>query len=335
MDLKIVSQISRSHSFTFSNISSLNGSQSQSLVDQQVSRLIKFIQSQRNAVIRKELEVLLPPIICHLFIEMLKGKEWRPAHDFLRKYACLVGTVVDVAQMRTNGSDPTLLMPQPIQFLPTQSQSSLANSNNFHRTKHLPQLLQLSLDESKLNMFRELISNLSCLRRLDDAKDNKIISNFRSCKYVARLANRTLSILNKHLAKHSHVLLIQILHLWFNMDLYELHDSVTGDGNVSSSSSSSSFDESPSSLTVNNFYNRKADRFTDPSFCDTHDKDIKQAHRSVDESFLVAASGAAVEEVMDCESNLKLKRLRDCLNRIDQKYHKPIRIFNINFTENR
>lgn len=324
MDLKIMSQISRSHSFTFSNISSLNGSQS--LVDQQVSRLIKFIQCQRSAIVRKELEVLLPPIVCHLFIEMLKGKEWKPAHDFLRKYACLVGSVAEVAQLRTNGTDPASLMPQPIQFLAIQPQSSsLANSTNFHRASKQPQLTQLPLDDTKLVMFRELISNLSCLRRLDDAKDNKLISNFRSCKYKTRLANRTLSILNKYLTKHGHVLLIQILHLWFNMDLYELHDP-TLDGNLSSSSSSS-LDDCPSN-SVNNYYRKSESRFTDPSFCDTHENDIK--HRSVEDGDFLASGGAD-----GCESDLKLKRLRDCLHRIDQKYHKPIRIFNVNFTENR
>jgi transcription initiation factor TFIID subunit 5 len=72
MELKIKSEISRTNSFTFSNISSLNGSQA--LVDQQVSKLIKFIQCQRNFKVRSELEMLLPPIVCHLFIEMLKGK---------------------------------------------------------------------------------------------------------------------------------------------------------------------------------------------------------------------------------------------------------------------
>jgi hypothetical protein len=267
------------------------------------------------------MELLLPPIVCHLFIEMLKGKEWKPAHDFLRKYSCLVGSVAEVPQTRTNGTDPASLMPQPIQFLAIQS-NSLANSTNLHRaSKQQPQLTQLPLDDTKLAMFRELISNLSCLRRLDDAKDNKLISNFRSCKYRTRLANRTLSILNNYLTKHGHVLLIQILHLWFNMDLYELHDA-TLDGNVSSSSSSSLDDCSPN----HNYYRKSESRFTDPSHCDTHENDIK--HRSAEDNFL--ASG-----VDECGSDLKLKRLRDCLHRIDQKYHKPIRIFNINFTDNR
>jgi hypothetical protein len=34
-------------------------------------------------------------------------------------------------------------------------------------------------------------------------------------------------------------------------------------------------------------------------------------------------------------SNLKLKRLHESLVRVNSKYHKPIRIFNINYTENR
>ena len=103
------------------------------------------------------------------------------------------------------------------------------------------------------------------------------------------------------------------------MDLYELN---ANDGNLSSSSTSSS------ECSSNNFYNRKSD----PSYCDTHDKDIKRDNRLVDDSNDFLVDGEVAEE---SESNLKLKRLRDCLHRIDQKYHKPIRIFNINFTENR
>lgn len=354
MDLKIKAEISRTNSFTFSNISSLNGSQS--LVDQQVSRLIKFIQCQRSSVVRKELEALMPPIICHLFIEMLKGKEWKPAHEFLRKYACLVGSVQDITQQRVNGSDPAQIAPQPIHFQPiiNSQQHPQQNSQHFNlrTSKQPPQLLQLGIDEHKLIMFRELIGNLSCIRRLEDVKD-KLICSFRSCKYKTRLANKTLALLNKYLSKHGHVLLIQILHLWFTMDLYELNDDLNADG--SSSSSSSSYEECPTN--VNSFNHptyRKADRFTDPSYCDTQEKDIKYSGGSANRTNAAAAptftsnddsndflsNNAACEDNnggAECgsSSNMKIKRLRECLHRIDQKYHKPIRIFNINFTENR
>jgi hypothetical protein len=366
MDLKINSDISRTQSFTFSNISSLNGG-SGSLVDQQISRLIKFVQCQRNSTVRRELELLLPPIVCHLYIEMLKGREWRPAHDFLRKYATLVGSVQEVSQSRVNGSDPALLAPHPIHFLPQQQQhhsSSILQQNIYNRfmpstsatSKHHqpPNLSQLSgFDEAKLKMFRELMSNLSSLRRLEDVKDNKLIFSFRSCKYKARMASKTLALLNKFLSKHGHVLLIQILHLWFSMDLYDLHDD-----DCSSSSSSSSSDGNSGSL-MNNFdytdnlavthrssssssshqsQAASVDRHKDPSYCDTLDKDIKFNANSglhYDKSALNQCDDNSDFFGGSNSSNLKMKRLRECLHRVESKYHKPLRIFNINYTDNR
>ncbi|XP_070494255.1 transcription initiation factor TFIID subunit 5 isoform X1 [Chironomus tepperi] len=350
MDLKINTEISRTNSFTFSNISSLNGSQS--LVDQQVSRLVKFVQCQRNSTLRKELESLLPPIVCHLYIEMLKGREWRPAHDFLRKFSCLVGNVQEISQQKVNGSDPNLLVvPQTIHFLPqsSSSQNSSLHQNIYNRitpstSKHqAPHINQLNLDEQKLLMFRELITNLSYLKRLEDVKDNKLIINFRSCKYKVKISNKTLSVLNKYLSKHSHVLLIQILHLWFNMDLYDLHDEFNDDSSSSSSSSSQSdllhqqnnYDTNRNSSSKSNI-----DRYTDPSYCDTLDKDIKfnvNSGLQYEKSALNRCDDNSMDNLYGSSSNssnIKIKRLRECLHRVDSKYHKPIRIFNINYTDN-
>lgn len=346
MDLKINKEISRTNSFTFSNISSLNGSQS--LVDQQVSRLVKFVQCQKNSTLRRELESLLPPIVCHLYIEMLKGREWRPAHDFLRKFSCLVGHVQEISQQKVNGSDTNLLVvPQTIHFLPQSSSSSASQSqqNIYNRitpstSKHqAPHISQLNLDEQKLLMFRELISNLSYLKRLEDVKDNKLILNFRSCKYKVKISNKTLSVLNKYLSKHSHVLLIQILHLWFNMDLYDLNDDFNDDS--SSSSSSSSSQNNYDTIHRNSSSKSNIDRYTDPSYCDTLDKDIKfnvnsglqyekSALNRCDDNSMDILYGSS-----STSSNIKIKRLRECLHRVDSKYHKPIRIFNINYTDNR
>lgn len=347
MDLKINKEISRTNSFTFSNISSLNGSQS--LVDQQVSRLVKFVQCQKNSTLRRELESLLPPIVCHLYIEMLKGREWRPAHDFLRKFSCLVGHVQEISQQKVNGSDTNLLVvPQTIHFLPQSSSSSASQSqqNIYNRitpstSKHqAPHISQLNLDEQKLLMFRELISNLSYLKRLEDVKDNKLILNFRSCKYKVKISNKTLSVLNKYLSKHSHVLLIQILHLWFNMDLYDLNDDFNDDSSSSSSSSSSS-QNNYDTIHRNSSSKSNIDRYTDPSYCDTLDKDIKfnvnsglqyekSALNRCDDNSMDILYGSS-----STSSNIKIKRLRECLHRVDSKYHKPIRIFNINYTDNR
>jgi WD40 associated region in TFIID subunit, NTD2 domain len=315
MDLKIRNEISRSNSFTFSNISSLNGGASP--VDQQLSKLVKFVQCQRHEIVRKELETLLPPLVCHLFIEMLKGKDWRPAHDFLRKHSSLVGNVQDMPPQKINGTDPSAITPQQIHFL---------HHHNFHQSSSK----QLNVEEQKLCVFRELITSLSCVRRLEDAKDNKLIINFRSCKYKAALARKSLAILNKYLSKHGHVLIIQILHVWFSMDLYELHE----ESNDDSESSASSIDLPQ----LNHFADavkqpqhrnhHRIDRFSD---CD-NPKDIKFSVNSSRFDY-----DAPLTNEMDAEngSNLKMKRLQECLHRVDSKYHKPIRIFNINYTENR
>ncbi|CRL03871.1 CLUMA_CG016996, isoform A [Clunio marinus] len=333
MDLKLRNEISRTNSFTFSNISSLNGSQNP--VDQQMSKLVKFIQCQKSNIVRRELETLLPPLVCHLFIEMLKGKEWRPAHEFLRKYASLVGTIQDPPFQKVNGSDPSSLAPQQINFTTHQSQQ-----HSFQRlpstSKQPPKLTQLNIEEQKLTVFRELITNLSTVKRLEDVRENKVrsIINFRSCKYKTKIALKTLTTLNKYLSKHGHVLIIQILHVWFNMDLYELHE----ESNDDSSSSSSD-------CTITNHFDyldvdrhNKVDRFSDPSHCD-NPKDIKFSsktrfhHSDYDAPPPMTAASDDIDDTM-FGSNNKIKRLRECLHRVDSKYHKPIRIFNINYTEN-
>lgn len=341
MDLKIRNEISRTNSFTFSNISSLNGSQSP--VDQQFSKLVKCVQCQKNTIVRQELEMLLPPLVCHLFIEMLKGKDWRPAHEFLRKYSSLVGVIQEIPSQKVNGSDPNSIMPHQITFLQNYTPS------NFHRisfqrlpstSKHLPlQLSQISVDEQKLSVFRELITNLSSIRRLEDVKDNKFIINFRSCKFKVQLAKKSLAVLNNYLSKHGHVLIIQILHVWFSMDLYELKEAIIEE-NSSSSSDCTILNHFDYSSDISKQSNRN-DRNTGPSHCD-NPKDINFSinsrihHPDYDAPLAVNVRGSNEEEDnVLFGSNIKLKRLRECLHRVDNKYHKPIRIFNINYTENR
>lgn len=333
MDLKVRNEISRTNSFTFSNISSLSGSQS--LVDQQVSKLVKFVQSQKNSTVKRELETLLPPLVCHLFIEMLKSKDWRPAHEFLRKFSPLVGVAQEIPPQKVNGTDPNVMIPQPIHFLKPQNPiTKPSGSSNKQQTSLLYTSTQLDIEEQKLNVFRELITTLSCIRRLEDVKDKRIV-NFLSCKYKAQLAKKTLTILNKFLSKHGHVLIIKILHLWFSMNLYEFHE----ESNDDSSSSSDCTILNHFDYTVDAVRrNHKIDRFSDPSHCD-NPKDIKfnvnsRFHHNDYDAMSLGAERQRCD-LQDMDNNMKLKRLRDCLHRVDNKYHKPIRIFNINYSENR
>jgi WD40 associated region in TFIID subunit, NTD2 domain len=290
-------------------------------------------------VVRRELESLLPPIICHLFFEMLKGKEWRPAHDFLRKYSSIVGTPQEIAAQKFNGASfSTSAGPQQIHFI-----ESNAASNVYQHQKHpsssnhqQPQFTKLNIDETKLAWFQDLISNLSCVRRIEDGKDNKLIVTFRSCKYNAKLAKETLSILNKYLSKHGHVLIIQILHVWFSMEIYDLHSEESiDDGSTSSDGTAGNRDDREQSEVSR--HSHKIDRCTDPAYCDKPNDIINQ--NSAKNSFLRNEFDNSIGEHDNDEAtfgnNMKLKRLGERLTRIENKYFKPIRIFNINYSEKR
>ncbi|CAO1439105.1 unnamed protein product [Diamesa tonsa] len=332
MDLKIKNEISRTNSFSYSNISSLNSNTSP--VDQQFTKLMAFVQQEKRPVVHQELEKLLPPLLCHLYIEMLKGKDWKPAHDFLRKYSVLLGPIDAKTQQKFNGNDTVI--PSPIVF----SSNVLNNQNS-----HLKPPPASDDNEKQLRMFKELIENLSTLQRYEDCESNRDIVMFRSCKYEVKLSNQALASLNKFLAKHGHVLILQLLHVWFSMDLYQLKDDMNelDDDQLSTSSSSSSdsiinFSEySSSNYNVVKQKSTNRDRSTavtkfDQLNCDNQ-KDISNS-RLHSFSSNNNEQQQNYEELHESANNLKLKRLQSCLNQVNSKYHMPIRIFNINNTDN-
>jgi hypothetical protein len=247
---------------------------------------------------------------------------------------------------KAKSGDQLTISPENIQHLLVHFLHNVASNLHQHfyqrnpsTSKHQqPQLTQLNIDEQKLTMFKELITNLSCVRRIEDGKDNKLIVSFRSCKYKAKLAKRSLAILNKYLSKHGHVLVIQVLHVWFSMDLYDLQDESIDDSSSSSSDCTimNHFEHPPEVSR----HNHKVDRYSDPSHCD-NPKDIKFSvknkfhHSEYDAPMSAEEQGCIDTDDTMSGSNMKMKRLRECLQRVENKYHKPIRIFNINYSENR
>lgn len=354
MDLKIKNEISRTNSFSYSNISSLNSNTSP--VDQQFTKLMAFVQQEKRPVVHQELEKLLPPLLCHLYIEMLKGKDWKPAHDFLRKYSVLLGPIDAKTQQKFNGNDTVI--PSPIVF-----SSNVLNNQNSHLKPPPPSstLLQpppspataSEIDSEKtVRMFKELIENLSTLQRFEDCESNREIVMFRSCKYEVKLSNQALASLNKFLAKHGHVLILQLLHVWFSMDLYQLKDDMNelDDDQLSTSSSSSSdsiinFSEQYSSSNYNVVKQKSTNRdhrstSTVPKFDQLNCDNQKDISNSRLHSFSSSNNNQQQQNFNEnlhesANNNLKLKRLQSCLNQVNSKYHMPIRIFNINNTDNR
>lgn len=348
----VSTDISRSNFFSYSNIFSLNSHPA--LVDQQFSKLSAFVAQQRSVKVKTELEQMLPPLLCHLYIEMLKGKEWKVAIDFLRKYAVILGPVNH--QQRPNGStddNATTFNSSPIVFA---TSSSISNNNNNNSSpphnsqafslfsQHLPhqqpeknatQMLQ-HLHHDRMNKFRELVNILSRMQSIQDIDLDKLASSFRSCKCEIQLSEKTSNVLKYFLTNHGHVLILQIITVWFHVqedpslqdqlgiedddsdldsEVEELPDPELRLGSRHSSHQRDHTKGSNSSRSVNQEVN-----------CD-NPKDIEQYSASVNDFDNNGATAAS--------SNLKLKRLQQTFKLTNENYHMPIRIFNINQTNNR
>lgn len=89
--MRLDDDMAKVNSMLYSNVMCLN--KNAGVVDQQFDHFLQFVRDQPNDI-RIELQSFVCPLICHLFVELLKGKDTQPAHDFLRKYAHLVGTLV-------------------------------------------------------------------------------------------------------------------------------------------------------------------------------------------------------------------------------------------------
>lgn len=346
----VSSDISRSNFFSYSNIFSLNSHPA--LVDQQFSKLAAFVAKQRSIKVKTELEQMLPPLLCHLYIEMLKGKEWKVAIDFLRKYAVILGPLSH--QQRSNGiavDNATTFNSSPIVFATSSSISS--NNNNISSPPRNPQAIPLfsqhlphqqteknatqalqHLHHDRMNKFRELVHILSRIQSMQDVDLDKLASSFRSCKCEIQLSEKTANVLKFFLTNHGHVLILQIITVWFHVQEdpslqdqlaiededseldSEIEDLPDPELRLGSRHSSHQRDHkvSNSSRNINQELN-----------CD-NPKDIEQYSASVN----FDNNGATADS-----SNLKLKRLQQTFKLTNENYHMPIRIFNINQTNNR
>lgn len=332
MDLTLKSEISRTNSFSYSNIVGLNTNGN--LVDQQFGKLLLFVQSQKNQVLRKDLEQLIPPLLCHLYLEMLKGKEWKPAIEFLRKYSIILGQVEQTSfksipsqqqspHQRMNGTlDDSAVASSntPITYIYSYDKQQQHSSNHIHshpQQKSTYFLPSLSLENA--NTFRELVRELSMLQKMQDIEFSGLISNFRSCKHQVKLGLGTLPVLIDFLSKHSHVLILHTLHTWFHIDATQLLESeeelkiksMSANPNNFSKSKNSNHNNSNNTNNNNNNLDPLNDQYN-------YQNDI--------------LANAFKDEMLE---NLKLKRLQDTFKQIDSNYHMPIRIFNINNTDNR
>uniref|UniRef100_A0A1B6DIH6 Uncharacterized protein n=1 Tax=Clastoptera arizonana TaxID=38151 RepID=A0A1B6DIH6_9HEMI len=66
---------------------------------------------------------------------------------------------------------------------------------------------------------RDIIKELSTVLTTQDINNLPLLQAFRSCKYEVKLSCRAMANLRKYLTTHSHVILLQVLQTWFDLEV--------------------------------------------------------------------------------------------------------------------
>uniref|UniRef100_A0A1B6M6T8 TFIID subunit TAF5 NTD2 domain-containing protein n=1 Tax=Graphocephala atropunctata TaxID=36148 RepID=A0A1B6M6T8_9HEMI len=67
--------------------------------------------------------------------------------------------------------------------------------------------------------YRDIIEELSLVLTTQDIESKPLVKAFRSCKYEIKINSSTMAILYKYLATQSHVVLLQVLQTWFDIEV--------------------------------------------------------------------------------------------------------------------
>ncbi|KAG8267062.1 histone H3 acetylation [Homalodisca vitripennis] len=150
--------VSRLNSIIFSTISN-----DIALAEQQFTKLKSWILELPEGKCRHELHAMLFPLLCHLYLEILRGGLDRQATS---------------------------------KFLKRHQELFLGHENH-----------------------RDIIEELSLVFTTQDIDSKPLIKAFRSCKYELKISSSTMAALQKYLATQSHVILLQVLQTWFDIEV--------------------------------------------------------------------------------------------------------------------
>ncbi|XP_054267151.1 TAF5-like RNA polymerase II p300/CBP-associated factor-associated factor 65 kDa subunit 5L [Macrosteles quadrilineatus] len=172
---------SRLNSIIFSTISN-----DITLAEQQFTKLKSWIVDLPEGKCKHELQMMLFPLLCHLYLEILRGGLDRQATS---------------------------------KFLKRHQELFLANEN-----------------------YRDIIEELSTVFTTQDIDSKPLIKAFRSCKYQMKISTTTMAALKKYLATQSHVILLQVLQTWFDIEVQTSESVLESDDDMADISSDENAD---------------------------------------------------------------------------------------------
>ncbi|VVC97755.1 unnamed protein product [Leptidea sinapis] len=260
----VQSESSRANSILFSCINNDPGQ-----YDIQYSRLFNFIKDIKVEKIKNELLGLVTPLLCHLYLEMLRGGHGGPAQMFLKRHSATL-------------PQKDLSYHQPIDGnLP----SALYRPNSLEQLFNSLQNGTIDNETPEKDYMNQLLDDIGTVYTLQEIESRPTIAAFRSCKFDICLSQESVNTLKGYLAKNGHVLLIQVLQTWFHIDgngeSKKKDDDEDDDTGVDFKDKVNSFE---ANLTNTNDIFSKCNGHTEFESADKELKDLQDAIKGVRES---------------------------------------------------
>lgn len=186
---------------------------------------MQFVQSQNHAI-KSELQLLLCPILCHLYIELLKGKDSHPAIEFLKRFAHIVAPVDNLETplaSKINGSAVSSVATHSSDNDTAAAGGSSAGTNGVtpSATTQITFLREPENEHTTHGYFKNLVQLMSTCLRIDELDSMEQTRTFRYGKYETELSLQALYALKHFLIKNGHVIILHVLQTWFLFDIID------------------------------------------------------------------------------------------------------------------
>ncbi|KAL7727543.1 hypothetical protein ACLKA6_000101 [Drosophila palustris] len=193
------------NSFTYSNVQVITNNQH--MVDQQFGRFSQFVEAQPE-LLRVEMKRFYAPMLCHLYLELLKARESKGAVEFLKKYAHLVAPV-DLYDAP---------LPTKINGCSVTSETQLAAASECHiRFASEAQ----NTGDTELDYFMKLVQILSGCTKLETAESDPTVAHFRASKYELHTTAQVVDRIGAYLQRRGHVLILNLLYTWIHIHIVD------------------------------------------------------------------------------------------------------------------
>lgn len=172
------------------------------------------MQSQ-NGLVKTELQSILSPLLCHLYIELLKGRDSQPAQDFIKKFAHIVAPI------------DNLCAPSPHKINGTTV--AMVHSNDYvggtqpSASTHITFLHEFENEQTSQEYFKDLVQSISMCLRIEELDAIEITRNFRYAKYESELSQDSVRAVKQHLNRNGHVIILHVFQAWFTFDITEIN----------------------------------------------------------------------------------------------------------------